>query len=450
MSALYISASVAVLALFLLLRGLRLAPTRPLPPGPRGLPFVGNLFQLPSKLMWFQMVEWSKEYGPMFSYTILGQTVIVLTRVKEATDLLDRMSAKTSDRPRMIKLSEHMCRRMEFASSSIAWRSLFGHETIPLLGFDPTKPIEEFSAEIFRCVVPGGSIVDVFRFLNPIILRFKYFRRYSDRCYQTITAFFLKAYSDPQVDTVPSLSSKLKGNKERFGMKDDIDCSWVGGTLFIAAQDTTATSLRWFFVAMLLYPETALAARAQLASVVGDRPPSFSDSERLPQIDALVKELLRWRPAAAGGIPHMANEDIIYKNYLIPKGAIISPVAWSICRDPSLYPNGDTFDPSRFLDEMGNIKRPAQHSHDDYLAFGHGRRICVGKNLAINTLWITIATLLWAFDFQLSVDEHGQEVAPDPMAFWDNGATVWPAKFGARLVPRVEDLREKLKASMGK
>lgn len=32
-------------------------------PGPKGIPLVGNLFQLPKERPWLQMAEWTKEYG---------------------------------------------------------------------------------------------------------------------------------------------------------------------------------------------------------------------------------------------------------------------------------------------------------------------------------------------------------------------------------------------------
>ncbi|EJU00751.1 cytochrome P450, partial [Dacryopinax primogenitus] len=101
-------------------------------------------------------------------------------------------------------------------------------------------------------------------------------------------------------------------------------------------------------------------------------------------------------------------QDIIYDKYTIPKGTILIPNEWSICRDPSLYHDGDAFDPSRFLDDKGNIKASPPDSHDDYLAFGHGRRICVGKSLAINTVLIAAAQLLWAFDFHGVEDQQGK------------------------------------------
>lgn len=46
---------------------------------------------------------------------------------------------------------------------------------------------------------------------------------------------------------------------------------------------------------MILYPEVAQKAQAEIDAVVGqDRLPSFADRERLPYINALVLEVMRW------------------------------------------------------------------------------------------------------------------------------------------------------------
>jgi cytochrome P450 len=53
---------------------------------------------------------------------------------------------------------------------------------------------------------------------------------------------------------------------------------------------------------MTLYPDVLRTAQAELDEVVGpDRMPSFSDQPNLPYIEAVVKEVLRWRPVAPLG-----------------------------------------------------------------------------------------------------------------------------------------------------
>jgi hypothetical protein len=41
----------------------------PLPPGPRGLPFLGNIFQIP-KFQWLKYTEWQKQFGNAFPLSV--------------------------------------------------------------------------------------------------------------------------------------------------------------------------------------------------------------------------------------------------------------------------------------------------------------------------------------------------------------------------------------------
>ena len=57
-----------------------------------------------------------------------------------------------------------------------------------------------------------------------------------------------------------------------------------------------------FFVASLLRPEIQTIAQKELDAVTRrERLPTFEDRSRLPFVDAICKEILRWRPVVPMG-----------------------------------------------------------------------------------------------------------------------------------------------------
>ncbi|KAF4570982.1 hypothetical protein EYR36_008309 [Pleurotus pulmonarius] len=71
----------------------------PLPPGPPADPLIGHLRVLPTEKHAEVYLEWSKIYGDVMHLKVFGRNMIVLNSVQAATDLLEKRSAKYSDRP---------------------------------------------------------------------------------------------------------------------------------------------------------------------------------------------------------------------------------------------------------------------------------------------------------------------------------------------------------------
>ncbi|KIY43101.1 cytochrome P450 [Fistulina hepatica ATCC 64428] len=184
-------------------------------------------------------------------------------------------------------------------------------------------------------------------------------------------------------------------------------------------------------------------AQDELDEVVGrERLPTFEDKERLPYIRAMVKEILRRRPVGPLGVPRRATQDDWCEGYLIPKGATIIPNVWAMNRDPDLFPDFDNFRPERFLDETGQVDTAPADTHEmGHVTYGFGRRICAGYNFANQVLFIQIAMLLWAFNFDKPLDSEGKPITP-VLTSIEAGIVVLPGPFDCEITPHFLDVAE--------
>ncbi|EJT98911.1 cytochrome P450 [Dacryopinax primogenitus] len=214
----------------------------------------------------------------------------------------------------------------------------------------------------------------------------------------------------------------------------------------MAGQETTAYALRVLVLALLHNPAVIKTAQAQLDSVCGSRGPSFEHRERLPYIEAIVKETIRWRPVAPIGVFHSATEEVKFQGFVIPKGTLfldnIWSASWAQSRDPALFPNPDTFEPARFLDAAGNLC--PQTPDSNLLGFGRGRRVCPGRDFANAGLFIAAASMLWSFDFEWPVDVNGKQIVCDTFEMEDHTILSTVRPFEIKVTPRHASLEEKL------
>lgn len=77
---------------------------RPLPPGPKGIPILGNINDMPKPGM-LECHHWLKHkdlYGPISSITVLGQTIVIVNDPEIAFELLRDRSAIHSSRPGLV------------------------------------------------------------------------------------------------------------------------------------------------------------------------------------------------------------------------------------------------------------------------------------------------------------------------------------------------------------
>ncbi|XP_021962197.2 cytochrome P450 2J6 [Folsomia candida] len=63
------------------------------PPGPRGLPFLGNVLQLEKKNPFMSFVKWAEEYGDVYSVKMLYQNVVIVSDLKMVKEMFSQEPA---------------------------------------------------------------------------------------------------------------------------------------------------------------------------------------------------------------------------------------------------------------------------------------------------------------------------------------------------------------------
>ncbi|EFH58280.1 CYP76C2 [Arabidopsis lyrata subsp. lyrata] len=168
--------------------------------------------------------------------------------------------------------------------------------------------------------------------------------------------------------------------------------------LFGAGTDTNSSTVEWAMAELLRNPEKMGKAQAEIDSVIGQKGVvKESDISELPYLQAVVKETFRLHPAAPLLVPRKAEFDVEVLGFLVPKDAQVLVNVWAIGRDPSVWENPSRFEPERFMGKEIDVR-----GRDYELTpFGAGRRICPGLPLAVKTVPLMLASLLYSFDWKL-------------------------------------------------
>lgn len=512
--------ALAIAVAFLLTASFRKRPppNSTLPPGPKGLPLLGNLLSIPPKHSWLQFFAWSKQYGPLYRLNIAGRENFIVSSEKIANDLLRERGSIYSSREQLPaavgllsdnlrplfwpygetarqgrKLMHQLCQ----PSSAVKYQSTQILESTRLLEDLVLRPQDyerlfmRYSAglvfrtgfgkvlgendplldriftlvhHVERVASPGAYLVDTFPWMQYLPDFMAPFKRE------------LKALHAEELDVFRSLLENTRKamatgeaadcwektyieNKDQYRLTED-EGAYVVGTLFEAGAGTTAAAMMSFVLAMILHPEVYTKLKQAIDAVVGpDRLPDFDDIPKLPYLRAVVKEVLRWRPVTAGGIPHMCTKDDTYTvttpsgsqhTYFIPAGTNIYPNQWAIHRDESLYPDPETFLPERWLDPKYPTYREPLDTFPNiqhFSAFGFGRRSCPGMHIAERSLYLLASRISWACDLAKAKDpKTGQTMAYGEYDYVE-GFNVQPNWFPFELKVRGQERWEIVRAA---
>ncbi|KAJ7125759.1 cytochrome P450 [Mycena crocata] len=461
----------------------------PLPPGPRKLPLVGNLFDIPAAFQWETYMEWSKTYrtkglhsnglntdSDICHLDVAGTSMLIISSAEVANDLLEKRSALYSDRARVPMMTELM--GWDFL---IGWRShrwLFHHEFhfTAARAFQPCEraAINELLRRLLsspdNCMdhlrhMAGEIIIDPYvslaesaihqlsiaavpgKYLMDSIPILKYvpdwfpvtgFKQQAKICRDLAQTMVENPFAESAGNSTPCFTA--------YGLRtlDEYEASDAKKD-YPAGADTTVSALGTFILGMVANPEAQKAAQREIDEVVGNGwLPDFDDEPALPYVAAIVKEALRWRNVTpiASAIPHFLPIKDEYCGYCLPANSIVIPNMWAITHDKVTYPDPYAFAPDRFL--LNGKLNPAIRSLE--AAFGFGRRVCPGRHMATSSVWITVASILATFNITKAIGAEGKEI--ELSYEYVPGMVCVPAPFKCSIKPRSQRAVQLVQATL--
>ncbi|CAI0399187.1 unnamed protein product [Linum tenue] len=178
--------------------------------------------------------------------------------------------------------------------------------------------------------------------------------------------------------------------------------------IFIAGTDTSAATVVWAMTYLMKNPIALRKAQEEVREAIEKK--GFvkeEDIERLPYLSAVVKETMRLQPPAPLLLPRESSQDCELGGYKIPAKTTVYVNAWAIGRDPEAWgENPEEFKPERFVEKSIDMKG----SDFALIPFGAGRRRCPGINLGLVTVELSLANLLYAFNWEMPVGTKSEDL----------------------------------------
>ncbi|KAL1866482.1 hypothetical protein Daus18300_006717 [Diaporthe australafricana] len=223
---------------------------------------------------------------------------------------------------------------------------------------------------------------------------------------------------------------------------------FIGGVLMEGGSDTSSSLILTIILALILNPEVQAKAHREISEVIGeDRSPVWSDMEKLPYINMIVKEGHRWRPILPLCFPHSLGQDDWVEGKFLPKGTTTILNVWGMHMDPSVWEEPEKFNPDRYQNHpllAPEYVAGGDWTKRDHFGYGAGRRICPGMYLAERNMLLSIAKLIWAFSFEAQTGADGKpmRVDSDPVTGYHAGFLYCPKEYPCKPVLRSEKIRE--------
>jgi cytochrome P450 len=458
-------------------------------PGPPGLPWIGNLFQIRFDAFHSTLESWADEYGPLYRFRVGPRQLAVISDA-ETIKHMHRERPDMFRRTRSVEsVTEEMRLKGLFSSEGDDWRRqrklvALALNTAHLKPFYPKlkaitdrlmrrweraaqsnasvdlcRDLMRFTVDVttqlafgidFNTLETEGPVIQqnldkVFPMLNwRVNAPFAYWRyirmpkdRQLDRALAEVQQQVDEIIRDVRArmsadktlfDAPTNFLEAIIAAKESEGIElSDADIFGNVCTLLLAGEDTTANTIAWTVNYFLRYPQHYARARAEVDAVIAPAalPETIEQAAQFPFVEAVYNEAMRLKPVAPLNAMEPL-EDVELLGYEIPRGTVVMMLNRRIAMQEGNFGHAAEFDPERWL--LADADRKCPHDVSAFLPFGTGPRFCPGRNLALLQMRAVLAMLCRNFDIELV--EPDREVG-EKLAF-----TMMPTNLVVRLRKR--------------
>ncbi|WP_216847956.1 cytochrome P450 [Arthrobacter sp. SLBN-53] len=416
----------------------------PLPPGPKGLPFVGSLFELRRNPFEY-MRRSAQEYGDVFRVPLPLIDMVAVTHPDLVSAFMDESTGRYSmagpasfawpiigaavpmlegpkfrERRKMLLpmfSRRHLARigdviADEFVNRVDTWGEWadsgrvvdLQHEiakvTLPAFlraMFSSSITEEEIhntdiDIRMMMALVGGASMLMPFPNLLPWWGR-QSVPRSAPRLYMLVRRLIRRRRENP-VDTRDLLSILLEARYEDGSALSERDLAMELMALIGGGYETVVASLSWTLALLLAEPDHLSTLYAEI-SALGGAVPTPDDLPRLTWAKACFDEGQRLQGHPLN--PRFAMADNELGGYVLPKFTMVGAPMYAIHRDPRWWPDPDVYDPRRFTDEAVVRARPRLA----FMPFGSGPHHCIGTGLAYMNAQFLLAIIFQRYRLHL-------------------------------------------------
>jgi cytochrome P450/nitrite reductase/ring-hydroxylating ferredoxin subunit len=445
-------------AIFVDVSGLSRGPGRIVPkrtlqdlPGPKGLPFLGNIHQLDLTKLHLILERWAAQYGPVYLFKMGSTRVVVVSDPRWCDQVLRARPETFTRHSRTATVSSEMGIDGVFSAEGDAWRTQRRLVTFALaqshlrdlypklqtvttrlkkrwdrladagVPLDVLDELKRFTVDVTTLITFGHDVNTVEqeddfiqrklelvfpeanRRLFALFPTWRLVRLPRDRRLdgalaevrawlgELVVAERARIVAEPGRAEKPSnfLEAMLSARDEEGRPFSDEVIFGNLMSMLIAGEDTTSYTLCWAVHQLCDSPESVMELRREADELLGpsDVAGDIETANKLAWAGAVANETMRLRPVA----PILmldAKVETVVGDLLVPEGTRVCVLTRPAACDPDNFAEPQAFRPRRWLGES-----TGGHDLSVHIPFGSGPRICSGRTLALLEMKLLLSML---------------------------------------------------------